>query len=117
MLAPKAKNGGHEHVDGQHAEIHDRFPLVRPISIGRTRIRPADIGPTFIWVGGAGSKAVRRDGRMIRTGGCQCGQVRYESSGESVALYVCHCRECQKQSASAFGMSLEVPRTGSARDQ
>ena len=29
-----------------------------------------------------------------------------------MALYVCHCRECQKQSASAFGMSLKVPRAG-----
>jgi hypothetical protein len=51
-------------------------------------------------------------GRMPRTGGCQCGQVRYESSGEASALYVCHCSECRKQSASAFGMSLEVRRDG-----
>jgi hypothetical protein len=43
------------------------------------------------------------------TGRCQCGEVRYESEGEAVALFVCHCRECQKQSASAFGMSLVVP--------
>ena len=48
----------------------------------------------------------------IRTGGCQCGALRYESAGEPIALYVCHCRECQKQSASAFGMSLQVPRAG-----
>ena len=26
-----------------------------------------------------------------------------------LALYVCHCRECQKQSASAFSLSLMVP--------
>jgi hypothetical protein len=38
--------------------------------------------------------------------------VGYESAGEALALYVCHCRECQKQSASAFGMSLVVPREG-----
>ena len=50
-------------------------------------------------------------GRM-RSGGCQCGEVRYESAGQPLAVYVCHCRECQKQSASAFGMSLEVPRAG-----
>ncbi len=49
---------------------------------------------------------------MTRTGGCQCGAVRYESSGEPLALYVCHCSECRKQSASAFGMSLLVPRAG-----
>jgi len=49
---------------------------------------------------------------MIRTGGCQCGHVRYESSGEASALYICHCLECRKQSASAFGMSVQVPRDG-----
>jgi hypothetical protein len=48
----------------------------------------------------------------MRTGRCQCGAVRYESAGDPIALYVCHCRECQKQSASAFGLSLEVPRAG-----
>lgn len=50
--------------------------------------------------------------KLLFTGGCQCGAVRYESSGEPQALYVCHCAECRKQSASAFGMSLLVPRSG-----
>jgi hypothetical protein len=45
-----------------------------------------------------------------RLGGCQCGGVRYELSGEPVVLSVCHCLECQKQSASAFGMTLRVRR-------
>jgi hypothetical protein len=38
--------------------------------------------------------------------------VRYESAGAAIALYVCHCLECRRQSASAFGMSLEVPSAG-----
>jgi len=42
------------------------------------------------------------------TGGCQCGAVRYRIAGPRPPVYVCHCRECQKQSASAFGMSLPV---------
>ena len=42
------------------------------------------------------------------TGGCQCGDVRYEILGEPVDLYVCHCGECRKQSSSAFGISLIV---------
>ncbi len=45
-----------------------------------------------------------------RHGGCQCGAVRLVLTGTPLALYVCHCRECRKQSASAFGMSLQARR-------
>jgi hypothetical protein len=48
------------------------------------------------------------------TGGCQCGGVRYAHEGAPLALYVCHCLECRKQSASAFGLSLDAPRAGFA---
>jgi len=41
------------------------------------------------------------------TGGCQCGQIRYEIRAEPLTLYACHCKECQ---TSAFGMSMPVPR-------
>ena len=46
------------------------------------------------------------------TGRCQCGAVRYEHSGTPSAIYVCHCEECRKQSASAFGISVEVKKQG-----
>lgn len=45
-----------------------------------------------------------------QTGGCQCGAIRYRLLGAPVALYACHCRLCQQQSASAFGMSMLVER-------
>lgn len=41
-------------------------------------------------------------------GGCQCGRVRYVIARRPGVVYCCHCRECQKQSASAFGMSVPV---------
>jgi hypothetical protein len=47
-------------------------------------------------------------GRAI-DGGCQCGIVRYRLEGEPLGVAVCHCIECQRQSGSAFGMSLAVP--------
>jgi hypothetical protein len=46
------------------------------------------------------------------TGRCQCGGVRYEHAAEPIAVYICHCRECQKQSASAFGISVQMPKEG-----
>ena len=42
-------------------------------------------------------------------GGCQCGRVRYACSHAPLQLYVCHCTECRRQSASAFGISVQVP--------
>src|SRR5690348_6292420 len=45
-----------------------------------------------------------------RSGGCQCGSVRYEIVGPPTTVYACHCTECQKQSGSAFAMAAVVPR-------
>lgn len=47
-----------------------------------------------------------------RTGGCQCGAVRYQLLDDPLEIYVCHCRECQRQSASAFGISVIVAAAG-----
>ena len=41
-------------------------------------------------------------------GSCQCGYVTYAVNGEPTSLNVCHCLDCQKQSGSAFGMSLVI---------
>jgi hypothetical protein len=46
----------------------------------------------------------------VREGGCQCGSIRYRVRGDPVMVGVCHCKECQKQSGSAFGMSFIVRR-------
>lgn len=46
------------------------------------------------------------DTAIGKTGGCQCGSIRYELVANAKMLYACHCRDCQKQSSSAFGMSL-----------
>jgi hypothetical protein len=44
------------------------------------------------------------------TGRCQCGACSYKISGPRPPVYACHCLECQKQSASAFGLSMPVAR-------
>ncbi|WP_205793138.1 GFA family protein [Pontivivens nitratireducens] len=45
---------------------------------------------------------------MSLTGGCQCGAIRYEIHGEPLGFARCHCTDCQRQSGSAFGLSLYV---------
>lgn len=45
-------------------------------------------------------------------GGCQCGNVRFELSVEPICVYICHCTQCQQQSASAFGISVKVLTEG-----
>lgn len=49
-----------------------------------------------------------------RQGGCQCGRVRYRITAKPIMLVACHCSECQRQSGSAFGMSLVTPLAGLA---
>lgn len=41
-------------------------------------------------------------------GGCQCGNIRYEVVGTPKRLVACHCSDCQRQSGSAFGMTMLV---------
>ena len=43
-------------------------------------------------------------------GGCLCGAVRYSTTAEPVTSGVCHCRDCQKFTGSAFGALLYVPK-------
>lgn len=39
------------------------------------------------------------------TGGCQCGALRYRTTGAPQRAGVCHCRYCQLRTGSAFGVS------------
>jgi hypothetical protein len=48
---------------------------------------------------------------MEISGGCQCGAVRYLVDGPLARAYACHCHDCQKQSASAFSLSIPVARS------
>jgi len=45
-------------------------------------------------------------------GGCQCGAVRFRLTATPSHVYCCHCSECRRQSASAFGISVIVPVDG-----
>lgn len=49
---------------------------------------------------------------LPQAGRCQCSGIRYEIRSQPVSLAACHCSECKRQSGTAFGMSLIVPREG-----
>ena len=44
----------------------------------------------------------------MTTGGCRCGAVRYEFSGEVVHHALCHCRDCQMGSGAPMVAWLAV---------
>ena len=43
-------------------------------------------------------------------GGCLCGAVRYCTTAEPLTSTVCHCRDCQRFSGSAFGALAVLPK-------
>ena len=45
----------------------------------------------------------------MMTGGCLCGQVRYSVSADPAMQVNCHCKNCQRQSGSAFSTIIGVP--------
>ncbi len=46
------------------------------------------------------------------TGGCHCGAVRYEFSGEAIVGAHCHCDNCKKFSGAGHASNLVVPADG-----
>ncbi|WP_374543373.1 GFA family protein [Sphingorhabdus sp.] len=47
----------------------------------------------------------------MRGGGCLCGAVRYSVPSQPIVVAVCHCRDCQKQTGSAFSLVAAFPRS------
>jgi hypothetical protein len=48
----------------------------------------------------------------VRTGGCQCGAVRFRIHGELGRRSICHCRMCQKQFGAFFSALVTTPEGG-----
>ena len=41
-------------------------------------------------------------------GSCQCGNIRYQVTGDPLVAIACHCNDCRKLSGSAFSTVLVV---------
>ena len=41
-------------------------------------------------------------------GGCACGQMRYRLSSKPMFVHCCHCRDCQRQTGSAFVLNALI---------
>lgn len=49
---------------------------------------------------------------VARSGSCLCGGVQFKLSLDPVAVGICHCRDCQKQTGSSFSLVALVPAAG-----
>ena len=43
-------------------------------------------------------------------GGCLCGKVRYSADAEPAFVGVCHCKNCQKGTGTAFSLVVGLPK-------
>jgi hypothetical protein len=55
-----------------------------------------------------------QDWMLPRDGGCRCGRVRVRITAPPLITMACHCRGCQRMSASAFSLSAAIPSEGFA---
>ena len=45
------------------------------------------------------------------TGGCYCGNIRYESSARPMMMIKCHCRDCQHITGGPYAPAVVFPIT------
>ena len=50
-------------------------------------------------------------------GGCRCGRIRFTISAPPLLTTACHCRGCQRMTASAYSLSAAIPTDGFAITQ
>lgn len=44
----------------------------------------------------------------IFEGGCFCGRIRYRLNARPMFVHCCHCRDCQRQTGSAFAINALI---------
>jgi hypothetical protein len=46
--------------------------------------------------------------KLPLTGGCLCGAIHYEIARRPIAVYTCHCTDCQRITSSGFSVGMVV---------
>jgi len=46
--------------------------------------------------------------KMALEGGCACGRMRYRLASQPMFVHCCHCRDCQRQTGSAFVLNALI---------
>jgi hypothetical protein len=52
------------------------------------------------------------DWKLPWTAGCRCDRIRMQITAPPIVTMACHCRGCQRMTASAFSLSVLVPAAG-----
>jgi len=47
----------------------------------------------------------------VLTGSCLCGQVQYTANTDPAIIAVCHCKNCQRQTGTAFSVIVGIPKS------
>ncbi|WP_024508824.1 GFA family protein [Bradyrhizobium sp. ARR65] len=50
------------------------------------------------------------DTKLLLTGGCQCGAIRFAVKAAPLKISICHCRMCQKASGAPFASFADIQK-------
>lgn len=48
---------------------------------------------------------------LTQQGGCQCGAVRYRTTGQPKRVLACHCTSCKHRTGAAYGIGVYFDET------
>ena len=58
-----------------------------------------------------GAMGKEMSSKVSKTGGCQCGRVRYEAQIDPSNAYLCHCRMCQRATGGVSIAFIGLPKS------
>jgi len=50
------------------------------------------------------------ESKLVLTGGCQCGAIRFAVTAPPTRISICHCRMCQKATGAPFASFADIEK-------